>query len=189
MPQPDSGDNCCDCPSRTGPCDDCGGGACCVYGVCSILSQDDCNTASGHYFGDGTDCDPDPCIHIGCCLQGELCQTFTSIQCASVGGIFVGDPRGTFCWPAGDTSGFGIVSCCFPGDNRCIGGNGLDYFCCTPPNICCSGTESGIACCSPEQTCCQFSGNGACCDNATEECCSEDGCCPIGFCVDGFCTG
>ncbi len=24
MPQPDSGDNCCDCPSRTSPCDDCG---------------------------------------------------------------------------------------------------------------------------------------------------------------------
>ncbi len=23
MPQPDSGDNCCDCPSRTSPCDDC----------------------------------------------------------------------------------------------------------------------------------------------------------------------
>ncbi len=28
MPQPDSGDNCCDCPSRTGPCDDCAGGGC-----------------------------------------------------------------------------------------------------------------------------------------------------------------
>ncbi len=28
MPQPDSGDNCCDCPSRTSPCDDCGGPAC-----------------------------------------------------------------------------------------------------------------------------------------------------------------
>ncbi len=26
MPQPDSGDNCCDCPSRTSPCDDCGTG-------------------------------------------------------------------------------------------------------------------------------------------------------------------
>ncbi len=28
MPQPDSGDNCCDCPSRTSPCDDCTAATC-----------------------------------------------------------------------------------------------------------------------------------------------------------------
>ncbi len=69
MPQPDSGDNCCDCPSRTSPCDNCGTtGACCVGPNCSQLSADDCATAGGFYHGDGT-----PCHDITCSICGGLC--------------------------------------------------------------------------------------------------------------------
>src|SRR5216683_7856162 len=62
MPQPDSGNNCCDCPVRTSPCDDCGGGACCNNGACSsTANQQACLDAGGVYQGDGTTCDPNPC--------------------------------------------------------------------------------------------------------------------------------
>jgi hypothetical protein len=36
-------------------------GACCIAGVCSVLSEADCIAAGGTYQGDGTTCDPDPC--------------------------------------------------------------------------------------------------------------------------------
>lgn len=37
-------------------------GACCVGEVCSIKTEADCATAGGIYQGDGTDCDPNPCV-------------------------------------------------------------------------------------------------------------------------------
>ncbi len=62
MPQPDSGDNCCDCPSRASPCDNCGGtGACCFDGVCEVRTQAECEGAGGVYHGNGTPCVPNPC--------------------------------------------------------------------------------------------------------------------------------
>ncbi len=58
MPQPDSGDNCCDCPSRTGPCDDCGGTVACCFNdsTCQNLSHNACIAAGGTPRGTGTTC-------------------------------------------------------------------------------------------------------------------------------------
>ncbi len=153
-------------------------GACCIDGVCSQLSEDDCATAVGYFFGNGTPCDPDPCPDLGCCVTGEFCETILGSDCIFPS-IFIGANK--FCWPEGDTSSFGVVSCCSPGDTLCQD-EFLNYFCCTPPNTCCNPTS----CCTPDQTCCEGFG---CCDNDTQECCGEDGCCSIGFCIDGFCTG
>ncbi len=36
-------------------------GACCIAGLCSILTPANCLSFGGSYQGDGTDCDPDPC--------------------------------------------------------------------------------------------------------------------------------
>ncbi len=147
----------------------CGGivGACCNSGFCSVISESDCISGGGYYFGDGSDCDPDPCADIGCCLTAPRnCNTILSTDCM---GTFVSP--GTFCWPEGDGSEFNTVSCCLDGDNTCISGDGLDYFCCTPPFTCCPGTESGGVCCSEDQTCC---GDFGCCDAG--QTCTEEGC-------------
>ncbi len=149
MPQPDSGDNCCDCPSRTGPCDDCGGaGACCIFGLCSILSSDDCASAFGQYFGDGTDCDPDPCTELGCCLYGggQFCDTTTHSFCDTIPGSTWGGGD-FFCWPE-HFQPIGQSNCCFAGQHPCTSNDGLGFFCCLPDEVCCNEE-----CCSEGQTC------------------------------------
>ncbi len=73
MPQPDSGDNCCDCPSRIGPCDDCGGvtgGACCANDGSGCFPEPDeatCDALPGRWLGDGTTCDNVVCASCGDC--------------------------------------------------------------------------------------------------------------------------
>ncbi len=67
MPQPDSGDNCCDCPSRAGPCDDCGGVTCSNCDpVADVLfapfcTDDDGNCRTGPETCDGCTGDIVPC--------------------------------------------------------------------------------------------------------------------------------
>ncbi len=183
MPQPDSGDNCCDCSSRTSPCDDCGGGgigACCIDGFCSILSAADCATSSGYYFGDGTDCDPDPCSDLGCCTCPDLtCGVTLSGDCVFPCSFTIN----SHCCPSGfeQTTAY----CCDNGFTCC---GGFD------PNTCCNDlTEQcthpvdpdsghvGAFCCPIDWIPCGFE---PCCDPATEHCCEFGGgvlaCLPIG---------
>ncbi len=142
MPQPDSGDNCCDCPSRTGPCDDCGtDGACCIHGVCSILSEDDCVTSSGFYFGNGTDCEPNPCDGLGCCSGPSSCVTTPETDCA-----FTWEGPGVFCCVG---SG-GACSNCIEALNEscCISLDGTFGYCCDlSVNECCDDTCCPIGFC------------------------------------------
>ncbi len=153
MPQPDSGDNCCGCPSRASPCDNCGGGttgACCIQGACSILSEADCAGFSGYYFGDGTDCDPDPCADIGCCVSigATFCSTIFPDDCT---GTTAG--AGSFCWPEGNITGI-TGACCFEREIGCssfeVGGP--FYWCCDPTigESCCPII---LSCCPAGQVC------------------------------------
>ncbi len=180
MPQPDSGNNCCDCPSRSGPCDGCGGGggACCIGNSCSVLSADDCAAAHGYYNGDGSDCDPDPCGVTGaCCFPAQiLCPGVDDIDCG------VGD-------------GQACLDSALPGDCTFAGGHFLGFFpitcamhssdcnpippgsfCCpaeTPD--CCGDNEHGWACCTDIQTCCiDIDGFPSCCDAG--QTCTPVGC-------------
>ncbi len=163
MPQPDAGDNCCDCPSRASPCDNCGLGACCIYGQCFILSSDDCAAAVGHYFGDGTDCDPYPC-NLGCCIGAGGCSTLLFIDCIDPV-IFIPD---SFCYPEGVSGG----ACCSNGDAVCP--NTDVFHCCTPPDTCC-----GTGCCTPIQSCCSIESGEFCCDPGQI-------CDPDFGCIEGF---
>ncbi len=43
-------------------------GACCIGEACTVMSEADCLTAGGQYQGDGTTCDPNPCILEPVCL-------------------------------------------------------------------------------------------------------------------------
>ncbi len=93
MPQPDSGDNCCDCPSRTSPCDDCGGAGCTT---CPgfVDSGSGCTDADGNCHPiencDGTCSGPiTPCVDIRwmtdiayCTTVGEGCS-IQSVHCVT----------------------------------------------------------------------------------------------------------
>lgn len=74
-------------------CCDQGGGGCCIDGVCSVLSQTDCEAAGGQYLGDGTNCDIDPCgdcppdaVRWRCCFCSGGCSNLTRCLCDFVGG-------------------------------------------------------------------------------------------------------
>jgi hypothetical protein len=43
-------------------------GACCIEGVCSVLTETNCLAMSGTYQGDGTGCAGDPCAPVNDCF-------------------------------------------------------------------------------------------------------------------------
>ncbi len=100
MPQPDSGDNCCDCPSRASPCDDCGGtGACCIDGECSILSETDCTDGGGNYLGDDSVCEGVDCTQGACCSSDDGSCFLDTSECADYGPPYSYQGDGTVCDP------------------------------------------------------------------------------------------
>ncbi len=152
----------------TGCCCGGGGGACCITGVCSIQSDETtCIGLGGHYFGDGTDCDPDPCPLIGCCLSAPRnCDTMVEADCIAIGGTFT--TAGTYCWPEGDGGAFGQVSCCTDTDVPCTYFTDQPNFNCCPQDYTCCFDS----CCAPTETCCgEF---GPCCSEF--QTCTEFGC-------------
>ncbi len=181
MPQPDSGDNCCDCPSRASPCDDCGAGAigaCCNGDACSDISAAACAMSGGFYIGDGTSCldVPPPCGVTGACCfpQQLLCPGGDDVLCGDEGGQFCLDSAlpgdcvangGTFlgffpttcavssgdCVPI--TSG---TLCCAVESPDCCGSNDLGWACCTDIQTCCLDIDGFPSCCDAGQTCGDF---------------------------------
>jgi hypothetical protein len=82
-------------------------GACCFEEVCQApMTEADCLTAGGVYKGDGSDCDPNPCIGACCFTDGSCQETAGEAECVGLGGIYRGD--GTDCDPN---------PCPQPGDN------------------------------------------------------------------------
>jgi hypothetical protein len=67
-------------------------GACCIGEDCSILSEADCIAAGGTYQGDGTDCDPNPCLPPttgACCQTDDTCDDgLSQSECEAGGGTF-----------------------------------------------------------------------------------------------------
>ncbi len=155
MPQPDSGGNCCDCPSRTSPCEDCGGapGACCIAGVCSTLSAIDCASAGGYYNGDGSLCESVECGEQPCCYDSE-CGAGTSFcgptprNCTSVlpdycttlpGGVVQATCDESNCPPH-------IISVCCPDTSQCCDAGDPLFFniCCPLDQVCCDPIDPDI---------------------------------------------
>jgi hypothetical protein len=85
MPQSTSGGDCCDCPERESPCDDCGGGACCKGTwpvlVCSVESEADCISDGGHFLGNGTTCVDIDCNSGACCRVNGSCGQEPDFTC------------------------------------------------------------------------------------------------------------
>lgn len=101
----------CGAPSGTGTlagtvtCPPAPMGACCLSdttGVtCMVITEADCDSLGGAYQGDGTDCDPDPCVvPTGACCNAPGapdCFVTTRADCEADGGDYAGD--GTNCTP------------------------------------------------------------------------------------------
>ncbi len=139
MPQPDSGDNCCDCPSRTSPCDDCGGpsGPCCLPdGTCTTETSSDCIAAGGTPTSDCNEC----CGACFCFESGAFedgMGNFWTVQTTSCLGVT------TYSGPT--TAGakfrtFHEVNTCCPG----VPGDGQD---CTLVMVCIPGHDGGTPVC------------------------------------------
>jgi hypothetical protein len=76
---------------------ECPVGACCSNGVCSELTQAECDLNGGTYVGDGTDCLGDPCNEGACCQLDGSCSVTDSNGCVLAGGTYLGDA--TSCSP------------------------------------------------------------------------------------------
>lgn len=74
-------------------------GACCLGTDCIVLDRATCDSYGGVYQGDGTVCDPNPCIvqPTGACCVGAECSIQTADACQTMGGTYMGD--GTICDP------------------------------------------------------------------------------------------
>jgi hypothetical protein len=58
-----------------------------------VLTEDECTTAGGSYFGDGTVCEPNPCDQPtgACCFADGSCMVTTRSNCDALGGAYQGD--------------------------------------------------------------------------------------------------
>lgn len=75
-------------------CTDAGTGACCFEdGACSVIAAIDCVNTGGFYWGEGTDCDPNPCPQPA---SGDDCDTPLSIVLPNDGIPYV-DEHNTTC--------------------------------------------------------------------------------------------
>ncbi len=190
---------------NTGCCCGGGGGACCAYGSCS--HEPDSATClaipGGFYLGDGTACGDYDCTteEIGCCIcpagvsdcpgPDQCCETKLRSECSEL------------CTFLGGFAGTGPAFCCGSGSGCAVCFSypptaathccpfypplGVEQ-CCLFGYTCCGQGDS--SCCNDlTEICCDIDPElKYCCTAATHECCGFDGCCPIGFCIDGSCT-
>jgi hypothetical protein len=58
-------------------------GACCIDETCFMMTEDECTAGEGTYHGNGTDCEPDPCIPYEpeCLILSEIVQAAESGGC------------------------------------------------------------------------------------------------------------
>lgn len=116
--------------------------ACCVDGVCSLLTEEDCGTAGGTWYSGLGTCDPSPCTGV-CCLSGG-CMITTTAECSGMAGDWHGNwescdpnPCTAACCISGGCSVTTEASCTASGGDWIMG---LDD--CTPnpcPGVCCVG--------------------------------------------------
>jgi len=148
--------------ARFGPCDEPPPpptGACC-NGVCTEVTQADCEAAGGVYQGDGTTCDPDPCVGgvtEACCFLDGTCEDLEPATCIDVGGGNQGE--GTSCADGGCKG-----SACPPG---------ADGDCCDPPGNGTPGCEDPVCCdavCNIDPFCCDSQWDSICAGEAAKLC-------------------
>lgn len=145
-------------------------GGCCREDVCTVETQESCESDGGEYQGDGTDCEPNPCVVTGGCCRDGTCTTETRTECESDGGLYQGD--GIEC---ADPNPCFLGGCC----QTVPGGGG-------PPDISCRNFVTPFECtgfgqCPPGYQC-TYTGDGH------NNCVYPTTCDPGGgCCIDGHC--
>ncbi|MBG83489.1 MAG: hypothetical protein CMJ40_02960 [Phycisphaerae bacterium] len=69
-------------------------GACCLDGLCTLATEQDCNSNGGEYLGDNSDCTDDPCYIppvIGACCTNDTCLQTLEADCLYWGGDWLGE--------------------------------------------------------------------------------------------------
>jgi len=81
------------------------------------VSGQDCALMDGFYLGDGTECDPNPCIDPfgACCDPDHTCHIRTPDDCTSIGGDYQGD----YVSCEEETCGEPVGACCLA-DGLCL---------------------------------------------------------------------
>jgi hypothetical protein len=117
--------------------------------LCLLLTERDCLAKDGIYLGDGTGCEPDPCVpQIGaCCFPGKVCFELTAPDCAVNGGVYQGDGS-TCAQPCPPTS-----NCCF-----------------AHPTPGCDDPQCEAAVCAIQSFCCDFEWDAFCAQLALNFC-------------------
>lgn len=90
-------------------------GACCVGDTCIVTTEENCMDLEGTYQGDGTDCDPNPCVECNCICEVD---PGTPIPCHVSGTITLNCDCDEFC---GVSSHIELV-------NDDLNGTGCDCF-------------------------------------------------------------
>lgn len=91
-------------------------GACCINGICGVMTEAQCANAGGTYHGDDTTCTTDLCgtpppTPTGACLIDGVCSITTEDACVLAGGTYQGN--GTTCDGPAPATG----ACCI--DQEC----------------------------------------------------------------------
>ena len=99
-------------------CEQPGGGACCLPGgACVIKTDEDCDTAGGAFYAEGSTCEVGLCVPGSCCFESEPCDDVTAtggvgFKCIDAGGTF---RAGVSCSPYDPCD---EVPCCL--DETCL---------------------------------------------------------------------
>ena len=124
-------------------------GSCCdANGTCALRTSADCMDLGGAYGGDGTVCNPNPCV--GACCSGGDCEITSRLACESSSRTYKGN--GTVCDPNPC-----IGACCI-NDGTCVRqsaadcanlggsylGDGSDCAACPAAGRCCTPTDCVI---------------------------------------------
>ncbi|MBI5862955.1 MAG: hypothetical protein HZB38_00295 [Planctomycetes bacterium] len=131
-----------------------GVGPCCLNGVCSVMTQTDCQQSGGTYQGDGTSCSgiscPPPATQ-ACCFSNGGCLNLAPANCTGAGGTPGGPGTSCATYNCNPTG-----ACCLP-DGSCVGP--------VTPSQCSAqggtfqgdGTSCGTTSCPQPQAACCFS--------------------------------
>jgi len=133
-------------------------GACCLPdGACLLITEVECLTMGGIWYGPTTGCDPNPCPQpVGaCCFPDGTCAMYTRVDCANAAGIWLGG--GSTCDP--NPCEQPPMACCFT-DGHCefliemdclgLGGVPQGFGTACEPNPC---PQPSVACCFADGHC------------------------------------
>jgi len=99
-------------------------GACCdLGGTCQVMIDCLCSCSGRLYLGDGTTCDPNPCLDVvsgACCIPDGDCRLAPVELCTTLDGVYKGDESVCDPDPCNSEPGTAIPGACCLSDGSCV---------------------------------------------------------------------